>query len=332
MPSIYGPLEPFIENENITDINWNGKQLWIDHLKKGRYMEKVRLDEDFIQRFSMYVANQVNASFNKYHPLLEAEDSGLRVSIIHEDVAKTGRSISIRKSPMKRRLTKKQMMKEGYCEERLESFMKACILAKCNIVITGLPGVGKTEYLKLLTQYIPAKERVITIEDNLEIHYHAINPQKDCVELKVDKDFSYVQAIKASLRQLPVWIILSEARSYEVKYLLESMSTGTHCLTTLHSDDVRKIPDRIKNMMSEEKKTIDHTIYSFIDVGVGISKREEHGKIKRRIDQVILFEHNAKGENREQLIYDDGQWISQELLEDIQRKFQRAHIKDPFHL
>lgn len=102
---------------------------------------------------------------------------------------------------------------------------------------------------KIFSQFIPAGERVITIEDNPEWHYSQINPGKDCVELRINPDFDYTKAIKTCLRQNPSWIMLSEARSTEVKSLLECWSTGIRGFTTLHTDDVRKIPDRILNMM-----------------------------------------------------------------------------------
>ena len=90
--------------------------------------------------------------------------------------------------------------------------------------------------LKFLTQFIPKHEKVMTIEDNLEIHYRDINPGANCVELRVDEEFfSYTKAIKSALRQNPQWVLLSEARSTEVKYLLECFSTGLHGLTTLHA-------------------------------------------------------------------------------------------------
>ncbi|MGB4660019.1 MAG: ATPase, T2SS/T4P/T4SS family, partial [Mobilitalea sp.] len=109
-------------------------------------------------------------------------------------------------------------------------------------------------------------ERVITIEDTPELHYREINPDKDCVELMVSEGFGYTKAIKTSLRQNPKWLMLSEARSVEVKYLLESLSTGIRGFTTIHTDDVRKIPDRILNMLESrmDADRMENDIYMFI--------------------------------------------------------------------
>ena len=331
----FGELLPYINAENITDINWNGEELWVDDLNKGRYKLDIKLSEKFVNNFSLKIANLMNVNFNKYLPLLEAETDNLRVSIIHEDVAKTGRSISIRKTPAKRRMDRESMIDDGYCLAKLDNFMHNAVLAHCNIVVSGLPGVGKTEYVKTLTAYIPANERAITIEDNLEIRYREINPGKDCVALKVDDEFTYTDAIKACLRQKPTWILLSEARSVEVKYLLESMSTGTHCFTTIHSEDVRKIPNRIKNMMpsGESDKKVENDIFSFIDIGVLIqSNIQEDGKIKRFISQVALYStDDITGEHQTIILYEDGRFITEKLPSDIYRKFKMEHIINPFN-
>ena len=332
----FGPLLPYIKDDNVTDINWNGEELWIDDLTRGRYCAyDVHLDELFLSNFTTKISNLMSVQFNKNTPLLEAETDSLRVSILHEDVAKTGRSISIRKTPAKRRLTREIMLETGYCPELLDNFMHNAILAHCNIVVCGLPGVGKTEYVKSLTAYIPANERAITIEDNLEIRYREINPGKDCVALKVDGDFDYTMAIKACLRQKPEWILLSEARSHEVKYLLESMSTGTHCLTTIHAEDARKIPNRIKNMMppGESDQKVEADIFSFINLGVLINSRidENTGHIKRFISQVCIYSTNDKTNAHETLIlYEEGHFCISQLPADLERKFRIAGINSPF--
>ena len=224
----YGILYPYIMMESVTDINWNGKQLWIDDLKRGRFMAPEVLSEMFVDRFVLLLSNVSGLPFNRMNPVLEAETEELRISVVHSCVAHGGITISLRKIPAVRRLERKEMLRSGYCSEEICDFLIRCVQAHCSIAICGLPGAGKTELLKFLTKFIPATERVITIEDVLEIHYQTINPNKDCVEMKVAENFSYTEAIKACLRQLPKWIILSETRSTEVRYLLESLSTGAH--------------------------------------------------------------------------------------------------------
>lgn len=331
----YGVLRPFIEDVNVTDINWNGKQLWIDDTTKGRYLSDIVLDKEFVDAFSVRVSNVVSKAFNKYTPRLEAESSELRITIVHESVCHTGRAISIRKTPAVKRINFMESIKSGdYCSEEVANLMSNAIKAKMNVIICGLPGVGKTELVKYLTNYIFPFDRAITIEDTLELHYADINPGKDCMELKVNDDtFTYTDAIKASLRLLPQWVLLSEARSTEVSYLLESVSTGTKCITTLHTDDVRKIPDRVLNMIGavSDKDAILNSIYNFFDVGILIDKKQDEktGKINRWVSQFCLFDRE-NGKNSIALLVDNGELTSEKVPTEAMKKFNKAGIKDPY--
>ncbi|MCI8956092.1 MAG: type II/IV secretion system ATPase subunit [Eubacterium sp.] len=323
----FGDLLTYILDENITDINWSGG-LWINDLEKGRYkVEGFVLKDVFIQQFYTRISNLMNIQFNQNYPLLEAETDSLRISILHDSVTNTGISISIRKTPAVRRIKKDRLISEEYCTEEIDTFMENAIRAHCTVIVGGLPGVGKTEYIKYLTNYIPAYERVYTIEDNLELRYSAINPGKDCVEIKVSENFGYAEALKASKRQLPTWVLLAEARGEEVKYLLENISAGVHCLTTIHLDDASKIPDRLRNM---GQNINENDVYSFVDIGVQLQSVVKQGeKIKRKIIQVMCLSRNQE-KNEKVMIYEDGKILTKNLPEDIMRKFKMAGIDNPF--
>lgn len=323
----FGDLLKYILDENITDINWSNG-LWINDLEKGRYkVEGFVLKDVFIQQFYTRISNLMNVQFNQNSPLLEAETDSLRISILHDSVTNTGISISIRKTPAIRRISKDRLIEDKYCTEEIDAFMKNAIRAHCTVIVGGLPGVGKTEYIKYLTNYIPAFERVYTIEDNLELRYSAINPDKDCVEIKVSENFGYAEALKASKRQLPTWVLLAEARGEEVKYLLENISAGVHCLTTIHLDDVSKIPDRLRNMGHNINE---NDVYSFVDIGVLIQSVVKEGeKITRHIAQVMCMSRHEE-HNEKIMIYEDGRILTKNLPEDIMRKFRMAGIKNPF--
>lgn len=323
----FGDLLKYILDENITDINWS-RGLWINDLEKGRYkVENFVLNDTFIQQFYTRISNLMNIQFNQNNPLLEAETDNLRISILHDSVTNTGISISIRKTPAIRRINKDRLIHEKYCTEEIDTFMENAIRAHCTVIVGGLPGVGKTEYIKYLTNYIPAFERVYTIEDNLELRYSAINPDKDCVEIKVSENFGYADALKASKRQLPTWVLLAEARGEEVKYLLENISAGVHCLTTIHLDDAGKIPDRLRNM---GQSINENDVYSFVDIGVLLQSVVKEGeKITRHIAQVMCLSRSEE-KNEKVMIYEEGKILTKNLPEDIMRKFKMAGINNPF--
>lgn len=324
---IYGDLIRYINDDNITDINYSNG-LWVNDLNKGRYfVPDIVLENAFMEQFYTRISNLMNVQFNRNNPLLEAETDNLRISILHESVTNTGTSISIRKTPAVRRISRENIVANDYCPENLDIFMENAIRAHCTVVVGALPGVGKTEYVKYLTSYIPAYERVYTIEDNLELRYSAINPGKDCVEIKVGETFGYADALKASKRQLPTWVLLAEARGREVKYLLENLSAGVHCLTTIHVDDVVKIPDRLRNMGQDVNE---NDVYSFVDLGVGLKSVVKDGeRITRKISQVVCFSRNGD-KNEKVLIYEDGQFLTDKLPDSLVKKFKMEGIDDPF--
>ena len=119
----FGDLLKYILDDNITDINWS-RELWINHLEKGRYkVNYLKLDDFFIKQFYTRISNLMNVQFNQNNPLLEAETENLRISILHDSVTNTGISISIRKTPAIRRINKDRLISEEYCTEEIDAFI-----------------------------------------------------------------------------------------------------------------------------------------------------------------------------------------------------------------
>lgn len=130
---------------------------------------------------------------------------------------------------------------------------------------------------------------------------------------------------------MPKWIILSEARSREVKFLLEAFSTGHNGLTTIHCDDVDKIPRRIKNMMQLEisADVIYEDIFNFFDIGILVNRRLANNEIQRWIDQICIFDY-AAGKCQMVVLVDEGKLKQPPLPLKLRRKFQRNGIKFPY--
>lgn len=335
----FGPFWRFVENEDITDVDYNGSEIWLTNIYNERFpVSRAYVEEyitpAFIEQFTQRIANAVSRQFNKQNPELEAETGALRVTILHESVARSGRTISIRKTPPVIRLTARRALEEGFCSAEVLSVLINCVLTKMNLIFCGMPGAGKTECAKFFSQFIPANERVITIEDTLELRYAKTNPGKDCVEMKVCEDvFDYSAAIKSSLRLNPKWIMLSEARSTEVKYLLESWSTGVRGMTTLHTDDVRNVPDRILSMLENrtDADRMENSIYQALDVGILIRKRcGEDGSSLRYIDQVCFY-LRENGQNRIVMVVQNGEYVLKSMPNQVLQRFRRAEIENPFY-
>jgi len=330
----YGPFWRYVSDDNITDADFNGTDLWITD-SSGRREQVVDhgITPDFVRAFSQRVANKVSKPFNKMNPLLEAETSTLRISILHESAAVSGRTICLRKSLPTVRMTPKSIVEDAYMPREVMNLLVNCIRARMNVVIVGDPGSGKTELAKFLTQFIPNDQRVITIEDSPEWHYREINPGHDVVEMRVDPEFSYSDAIKTCLRQNPKWIALSEARGEEAKWLLTSWSTGVNGVTTIHTDDIRKIPARLIAMMNDrnDAERMEADVYDFVNVGILVRRKAmPDGTQRRYVDQMGFLSRTAEGAGTVTQLVKDGHMVSEALPEDIAARFEREEIAEPF--
>lgn len=288
----FGILQPFVDDDKVTDINYNGIQCWIDHLKHGRFTVEPFTAHDFMNQLAFKLANLVNLPFNTSSPVVEAEFGDMRISMIHPSVCPHGMSLSLRKTPATCRLNDKEMLKSGYCEGWVIQFLKDAVQRKRNILVSGLPGAGKTELVKYMMQFIPPSQRVITIEDTLELRYGDLYPHKDHVMMKVSDHFDVPRAIRVSLRQRPDWICVSEVRGVEVVALMQSVSTGANLLSTIHAESAAQIPQRILHMMPGLHLTdaaMRYLIYEAIDIGIHLECKISPSGIRRRIKEIVAY-------------------------------------------
>lgn len=338
----YGPFLGYLKDTTVTDIDYNGKALWIKDINSRRWKVeddniKKQLTPEFIRGFAQNVGNLVGKNLNPIDNVIEAETEDLRITILHDSIAVSGLCICIRKTPPVQRITPAVAIEEGYCEEEVLHLLANCVKAKLNMVFCGEPGVGKTECAKFLTAFIPAEEKVITIEDTREIHYREINPGKDCLEWKVNEHFNYEDALKEVLRMNPNRVMLSEVRSTEVQQLVECWTSGITGFTTLHTDDVRKIPDRILNMMPsrEDAERLTNDVYVGMDVGILLDTRfnQEKGENRRYINQIAFFSREEE-ENRCRMLVVNGRLKEKTkdiLPEDVKNRMKKMRIEDPFY-
>lgn len=324
---LFDELKDEIDDNDITDIEWDGYNLWITHLKYGSYLSDKKLRSDYVDNLSIRLANIMMTSFNRSNPVLEANTENLRISIWHESRCGV-KSIAIRKIPRSIRFCHESLIGSGYAPEKIINLLENCTRAHMNCVIGGQPHAGKTELLKYMSTYIPAEEKVGVYEDNQEIHYRTINPDKKCVEFRVDERFGYSQIIKAGLRHNVDWVLLSESRGQEVLDLLNSLSTGAYCMTTMHLDCVRSIPDRMYNMLGESNVAdrFINSIYQYIDVGILV----ECDKYEKRSIREVGFFTRTEGVNRCTVVYENGEFTSNELPKEIIMRFAKYGISNPY--
>ncbi len=331
---ILGPFQKYIEMDEVTDIDYNGRALWIkDHFGIKRRVEETELTDQFIRNFVQSIANFASLPFNKQENVLEAETKQLRITCVHDSVAVSGTAICIRKTTNVPRVVYRKAIEEKLASEKILNLLVNCQRAGMNFIICGEPGIGKTEFAKFLCKYIPKEEKVITIEDNPEWHYKEFRPEADCIELRVNDRFDYTKALKTCMRLNPNRIMLSEVRSTEAVHLIECWTMGMKGITTLHADDVRKISDRLLNMMNPiDASRLENNIYDCLDIGILIrSRADKDGRRFRYLDQIAFFDRENK-RNICRLILEHGEELQTDLLPSKESVLMRAGIRNPYSL
>ena len=183
-----------------------------------------------------------------------------------------------------------------------------CVEGHCNIMVAGETGSGKTEFVKYLASHTRTNEKIITIEDTLELHLDKIFPQRDIVAMKTNNVASYSDVLVTCMRQNPKWILLSEVRSAEaVSAVRNSISSGHNILSTIHADKASAIPYRLYSLMETDLDVHQFltTIYRYIQLGVHIKAfySKEYGKFHRELDEVTEFYVDDENVPRSRIIY-----------------------------
>lgn len=301
----FGPLKKYLDDDDITDVSYsNNGQLWLKSLSKGVYKPEIQdVNNAHIEKLAFQCANMMGKTFNMAHPFLDAESAELRLNFVHDSIARNGIALLMRKTPAKIRLQKDKIIAEKYITETIHDFLLKCVEGHCNIIISGETGSGKTEFLKYLAAHTKENEKLITIEDTLELHLDKIFPGRDIVAMKTNNIASYSDVLVTCMRQNPKWILLSEVRSAEaVMAVRNSISSGHYILSTIHADKAQSIPNRMYSLL-ETNLDIDQFLKSicrYVQLGVHIRgyQDKETQRFKREVCEVCEFyvdeDNNAK--------------------------------------
>ena len=292
----FGHLKPYLADDDITDISYdNGGQIHLKTLSKGIFrIENPAINDAFMEKLAFQCSNVMGKTFNMAHPFLDAESAELRLAFIHSSIAQNGIACVVRKTPAKIRLQKDKIVADKYVELDVIDFLEQCVLGHCNIIACGETGSGKTEFIKYLASKIAEDEKIITIEDTLELHLDKIFPHRDIVAMKTNNIASYTDILEACMRQNPKWILLSEVGSAEALLAVSnSVSAGHYSLWTIHADKASSIPNRLYSLL-ETNQDLDQfmsSICRYIQLGVyirGYTDKATHN-FKREIAEVTEF-------------------------------------------
>ena len=286
----FGPLKQYLDNDDVTDISYdNGGQLWLKTLSHGIFrVTNPNVNNELMEKLAFQCSNVVGRSFNAAHPFLDSESAELRMNFIHDSIARNGIACVIRKTPAMIRLKKDKIISDKYITEDIHNFLITCVHGHCNIMVSGETGSGKTEFIKYLAANTRPDEKIITVEDTLELHLDRIFPERDIVAMKTNNIASYTDVLVTCMRQNPKWILLSEVRSAEaVMAVRNSISSGHYILSTIHADKASSIPNRMYSLL-ETNQDIGQflsSIHRYIQLGVHI--RGYQDKVSKRFIREI---------------------------------------------
>lgn len=306
----FGPLRPLLDNDDITDVSFdNNGQIWVRSLTQGSLRVEVQgLTPEFVEKLAFQCSNVMGTTFNNAKPFLDAESAELRLNFVHPSIATNGIAMVIRKTPAKIRLEKDKLLKDDYFTQDIHDILIKCVEGHCNIIVCGETGSGKTEFVKYLASHTRTDEKIITIEDTLELHLDRIFPQRDIVAMKTNNVASYTDVLVTCMRQNPKWILLSEVRSAEaVSAVRNSISSGHNILSTIHADKASAIPYRMYSLMETDLDVNQflNTIYRYIQIGVHIKAyySKEKGKFHREVDEVCEFYVDENNKPQSRILY-----------------------------
>ena len=278
----YGPIQPLLDDPK-------SPRLWSTGLKKYTLKRKVvwsgRMyvfeDNLHILKIIDRIVSPLGRHIDADSPMVDARlPDGSRVNAIVPPCAVDGASLTIRKF-RKEKLKIAQLIESGSLTQAMADFLRACVLGRLNIIISGGTGSGKTTFLNVLSGFIPEEERIVTIEDAAELQLqqdHVVRLETKLASVEGHGAVSIRELVRNSLRMRPDRIVVGECRGGEALDMLQAMNTGHDgSLTTIHANSPRDALSRLETLvlmagMDLPLKIVRQQISSAVDVIVQMSR------------------------------------------------------------
>ena len=319
----FGPLEPLLADEAVTDIMVNGpKQVYVERGGKLTVTDVQFQDDQHVMNVATRIVTRIGRRIDESNPICDARlPDGSRVNIIGPPLAIDGPSMSIRKFS-KKKITLEMMAKQGNISPEMAVVLKIAARSQLNIVISGGTGSGKTTLLNALSQMIDHGDRIVTIEDAAELQLqqpHVVRLETRPANLEGKGEVNIRDLVKNSLRMRPDRIIVGEVRGSEAVDLLQSMNTGHEgSMGTVHANKPRDALIRLENMVGMAginlpARAVRTQIASAIDMIVQISRMRDGVRRVTNITEVVgmegdvivtqdLFTFSFEGEDEEGML------------------------------
>ena len=296
----FGPIQPLLDDPDVSEVMVNGpKKVFVE--KGGKVTRSaVTFDDDdhvarIIDRIILPLGRRVDAD----SPTVDARlPDGSRVNAVIRPVSIDGPCITIRKFK-KDKLSIQQLIDYGSMTANMGDFIRACVLAHLNIVISGGTGSGKTTLLNVLSSFIPEGERIVTIEDAAELQLqqdHVLRLETKVANTDGRGAVSIRDLVRNSLRMRPDRIVVGECRGGEALDMLQAMNTGHDgSLTTLHANTPRDALSRLETMvlmsgMDLPLKVVRQQIASAVDLIIQQTRLKDGSRKVTAVTEVVGME------------------------------------------
>jgi pilus assembly protein CpaF len=250
----YGPLEPYLQDASVTEIMVNGyDQLYVERLGVIEETDASFLDDAHLLRIIDRIVSQVGRRVDESSPMVDARlPDGSRVNAIISPLALRGPSLTIRKFAQDA-LTLESLVELGTMTPQTADFLAQCVRGKLNLLISGGTGTGKTTLLNAVSQFVPAGERIVTVEDAAELRLqqrHVVPLESRPPNVEGEGEVRIRDLVRNALRMRPDRIIVGEVRGAETLDMLQAMNTGHDgSLTTIHANSARDALHRLEMLV-----------------------------------------------------------------------------------
>jgi pilus assembly protein CpaF len=296
----YGPIEEFLHDPDVTEVMVNGpNEIYIE--VDGNISKTVkRFPSDaqlriVIERIIAPLGRRVDESV----PMVDARlPDGSRVNAIIEPLSLNGPTLTIRRFG-NRRLTANDLLDKGSVTPEVLDFLRACVEARLNMVISGGTGSGKTTFLNILSGYLPHSERIITIEDAAELQLnqpHVVRLESRPPNLEGLGQITIRDLVRNSLRMRPDRIVVGECRGPEALDMLQAMNTGHDgSLTTIHANSARDALSRIETMVlmagfDLPVRAIREQVSSAVNIVVQVARLRDGSRKVTSVSEIVGME------------------------------------------